>query len=85
MIVEVVHVAILPREVAQHVRFTPDSGHSSVQVGCPKSAISGHLQKQGAGTSSQRVNPGQVRQHRRSPLGAAADVSRPEARPARSH
>jgi hypothetical protein len=25
-----------------HVRFTPDSGHSSVQVGCPKSAISGH-------------------------------------------
>ena len=43
MIVEVVHVAILPREVAQHVRFTPDSGHSSVQVGCPKSAKSGHL------------------------------------------
>jgi hypothetical protein len=25
-----------------HVRFTPDSGHSSVQVGCPKSAINGH-------------------------------------------
>jgi hypothetical protein len=26
----------------RHVRFTPDSGHSSVRVGCPKSAISGH-------------------------------------------
>jgi len=26
---------------SRHVRFTPDSGHSSVQVGCPKSAISG--------------------------------------------
>jgi len=27
---------------SRHVRFTPDSGHSSVQVGCPKSARSGH-------------------------------------------
>ena len=27
---------------SRHVRFTPDSGHSSVQVGCPKSATSGH-------------------------------------------
>jgi NAD(P)-dependent dehydrogenase (short-subunit alcohol dehydrogenase family) len=27
---------------SRHVRFTPDSGHSSVQVGCSKSAISGH-------------------------------------------
>jgi hypothetical protein len=26
----------------RHVRFTPDSGHSSERVGCPKSAISGH-------------------------------------------
>jgi hypothetical protein len=26
----------------RHVRFTPDSGHSSVQVGCPRSATSGH-------------------------------------------
>jgi hypothetical protein len=26
---------------SRHVRFTPDCGHSSVQVGCPKSAISG--------------------------------------------
>jgi hypothetical protein len=26
----------------RHVRFTPNSGHSSVQVECPKSAISGH-------------------------------------------
>jgi hypothetical protein len=25
-----------------HVRFTLDNGHSSVQVGCPKSAISRH-------------------------------------------
>jgi len=25
---------------SRHVRFTPDSGHSSVQVGGPKSAIS---------------------------------------------
>jgi len=25
----------------RHVRFTPDSGHSTVQVGCPKSANSG--------------------------------------------
>jgi hypothetical protein len=25
-----------------HVRFTPDSGHSSAQVGCPLSANSGH-------------------------------------------
>ena len=24
------------------VRFTPESGHSSVQLGCPKSAMSGH-------------------------------------------
>jgi hypothetical protein len=28
---------------SRHVRFTPDSGHSSVQVGCPKSANNGHL------------------------------------------
>ena len=27
----------------RHVRFTPDSGHSSVPVGCPKSAKSGHV------------------------------------------
>ena len=27
---------------SRHVRFTPESGHSSVQVGCPKSATSGH-------------------------------------------
>jgi hypothetical protein len=27
---------------SHHVRFTPDSGHSSVRVGCPKSARSGH-------------------------------------------
>jgi hypothetical protein len=27
---------------SRHVRFTPDSGHSSVQVGCPKSAMSRH-------------------------------------------
>jgi len=27
---------------SRHVRFTADSGHSSVQVGCPKSAISRH-------------------------------------------
>jgi hypothetical protein len=26
---------------SRHVRFTPDSGHSSLQVECPKSAISG--------------------------------------------
>jgi hypothetical protein len=26
----------------RHVRFTPDSGHSSVPVGCPKSANNGH-------------------------------------------
>ena len=26
---------------SRHVRFNPDSGHSLVQVGCPKSAISG--------------------------------------------
>jgi hypothetical protein len=26
---------------SRHVRFTSDSGHSSVQVGCPKSAITG--------------------------------------------
>jgi hypothetical protein len=29
----------------RHVRFTPDSGHSSVQVGRPKSAISRHLDR----------------------------------------
>ena len=29
------------RERIRDVRFTPDSGHSSVQVGCPRSAISG--------------------------------------------
>jgi hypothetical protein len=27
----------------RHVRFTPDSGHSSVRVGCPKSANIGSL------------------------------------------
>ena len=27
---------------SRHVRFTFDSGHSSVQVGCPLCAISGH-------------------------------------------
>jgi len=27
---------------SRHVRFTPDSGHSSVQVGCPESAKSRH-------------------------------------------
>jgi len=27
----------------RHVRFTLDSGHSSVQMGCPKSANSGRL------------------------------------------
>ena len=27
---------------ARHVRLTPDSGHSSAGVGCPKSAITGH-------------------------------------------
>ena len=27
---------------SRHVRFTPDSGHSSAQVGCPLSANSGH-------------------------------------------
>jgi hypothetical protein len=27
---------------SRHVRFTPDSGHSSVQVGCPLSANSRH-------------------------------------------
>ena len=26
----------------RHVCFTPNSGHSSVRVGCPKSATSGH-------------------------------------------
>jgi predicted transcriptional regulator len=26
----------------RHVRFTPDSGHSSVKVGCPQSANRGH-------------------------------------------
>ena len=31
-----------PRSPPRHVRFTPDSGHSSVQVGCPKSANSRH-------------------------------------------
>jgi hypothetical protein len=35
---------------SRRVRFIPDSGHSSVQARCPKSAISGHLQMQGAGT-----------------------------------
>ena len=30
----------------RHVRFTPDSGHSTVQVGCPKSANSGHMRQQ---------------------------------------
>ena len=29
---------------SRHVRFTPDSGHSSVRVGCLKSANSGHQQ-----------------------------------------
>ena len=27
---------------SRHVRFAPDIGHSSVQVGCPKSAKSRH-------------------------------------------
>jgi hypothetical protein len=27
---------------SRHVRFAPSSGHSSVRVGCPKSAISRH-------------------------------------------
>src|SRR6478672_960293 len=27
---------------SRHVRFTPDNGHSSVRVGCPKSAKSRH-------------------------------------------
>ena len=26
---------------SRHVRFTPNSGHSSVQLECPKSAING--------------------------------------------
>jgi hypothetical protein len=29
----------------RHVRFTPESGHSSERVGCPKSAISGHFSR----------------------------------------
>ena len=27
---------------SRHIRFTPDSGHSAVQLECPKSVISGH-------------------------------------------
>ena len=37
-------LADIPR-CSRHVRFTPNNGHSSAQVGCPKSAISGHLSR----------------------------------------
>src|SRR6478609_11603618 len=36
------------RTSPRHVRFTPDSGHSSVQVGCPLSANSGRSRGQNA-------------------------------------
>ena len=39
-------------ERPRHVCFTPNSGHSSVQVGCPKSATSGHFKE--------RVEPGKT-------------------------
>ena len=41
--------------------------------------------KAGRQDFSQRVKNGQVHRHRRSPLGAEADISRPEARPAGLH
>jgi hypothetical protein len=39
------HKGLVALDIIQrqcHVRFSPDSGHSSVQVGCLKSANSGH-------------------------------------------
>jgi hypothetical protein len=64
----------------RHVRFTPDSGHSPVQVGCPLSAISGHLQKQGAGTLASGSKTDRSTDIAGVRL-AEADISRPEARP----
>jgi hypothetical protein len=49
---------------SRHVRFTPDSGHCSVQVRCPKSATSGHRR---AGWK------GGVKFLRASPTGALGD------------
>jgi hypothetical protein len=42
-----------------HVRFTPDCGHSSVQVGCPKSANSGHANADGVNMPMADEYPGQ--------------------------
>ena len=38
------HSALTRDTSPRHVRFTPDSRHSSVQVGCPRCAKSGHMQ-----------------------------------------
>src|SRR6476659_10864961 len=42
---------------SSHVRFTPKSGHSSVRVGCPKSAISGHSRALVAGALCLVIQP----------------------------
>jgi hypothetical protein len=50
---------------SRHVCFTPHSGHSSLQVGCPKSAISRHSPRTGSAPSVAWRGPSD-----RSPRGA---------------
>ena len=68
-----------------NVRFTPKSGHASAWALMSAKCHKRTFAKARRRDSSQRVKNGQVHRHRRSPLGAEADISRPEARPARLH
>jgi hypothetical protein len=58
---------------SRHVRFAPDSGHLSAQVGCPKSAISGYA-GQASRYARARFFPKKilVRVHRRAPETCSA-------------
>jgi hypothetical protein len=67
-------------ERTKDVRFTPESGHAERQHRRPLSAISGHLQKQGAGTLASGSKTDRSTDIAGVRL-AEADISRPEARP----
>jgi hypothetical protein len=42
----------------RHFRFTPNSGHSSVRLECPRSAISGHPKRRKIHSYGSRLAPG---------------------------
>jgi hypothetical protein len=59
------------------VRFTPESGHSSERVGCPKSANSGHLTLYSGAVTDLAPNYGAHVAKRDSPLPNLVPESHP--------